>query len=49
MTYLINIIVVGDLFYNTNIYISSGLGTRKYHYRFNNKPSFNLYRLKAQK
>lgn len=33
----------------TNIYISSGLGTRKYHYRFNNKPSFNLYRLKAQK
>lgn len=33
----------------TNIYISSGLGTRKYHYRLNNKPSFNLYRLKAQK
>lgn len=33
----------------TNIYISSGLGTRKYKYRFNNKPSINLYRLKAQK
>lgn len=32
----------------TNIYISSGLGTNKYNYRFNNKPSFNLYRLKAQ-
>lgn len=32
----------------TNIYISSGLGTNKYDYRFLNKPSFNLYRLKAQ-
>jgi predicted MPP superfamily phosphohydrolase len=32
----------------TNIYISSGLGTSKYDYRLNNKPSFNLYRLKAQ-
>lgn len=32
----------------TNIYITSGLGTRKYRYRFNNRPSFNLYRLKAQ-
>ena len=32
----------------TKIYISSGLGTNKYNYRFNNKPSFNLYRLKAQ-
>lgn len=32
----------------TNIFISSGLGTKKYNYRFNNKPSFNLYRLKAQ-
>ena len=31
----------------TNIYISSGLGTNEYDYRFNNKPSFNLYRLKA--
>ena len=31
----------------TEIYISSGLGTNKYQYRFNNKPSFNLYRLKA--
>ncbi len=32
----------------TNIYISSGLGTNKYDFRLNNKPSFNLYRLKAQ-
>lgn len=32
----------------TNIYISSGIGTNKYNYRFNNKPSFNLYRLKSQ-
>ncbi len=32
----------------TKIYISSGLGTNEYNYRFNNKPSFNLYRLKAQ-
>lgn len=32
----------------TNIYVSSGLGTLKYKYRFMNKPSFNLYRLKAQ-
>ena len=32
----------------TNIYISSGLGTKKYPYRFLNKPSFNAYRLKAQ-
>ncbi len=31
----------------TNIFISSGLGTDKYDFRFNNKPSFNLYRLKA--
>lgn len=31
----------------TKIFISSGLGTRKYNYRFLNKPSFNLYRLKA--
>ena len=32
----------------TRIYISSGLGTKKYGFRFLNKPSFNLYRLKAQ-
>lgn len=32
----------------TNIYISSGIGTNKYPYRIFNKPSFNLYRLKAQ-
>ena len=32
----------------TKIFISSGIGTNKYSYRFNNKPSINLYRLKAQ-
>ncbi len=32
----------------TRIYMSSGMGTREYDYRFLNKPSFNLYRLKAQ-
>lgn len=31
----------------TKIFISSGLGTRDYSYRFLNRPSFNLYRLKA--
>ena len=30
---------------NTDLYISSGLGTTKYNFRFLNKPSFNLYRL----
>jgi predicted MPP superfamily phosphohydrolase len=32
----------------TNIYVSSGLGTDEYEYRLFNKPSFNLYRLKAK-
>lgn len=32
----------------TKIFISSGIGTNNYGYRFLNKPSFNLYRLKAQ-
>ncbi len=32
----------------TNIYISSGIGTRNYGFRLLNKPSINLYRLKAQ-
>lgn len=32
----------------TKIYISGGLGTHEYDFRLNNKPSFNLYRLKAQ-
>ncbi len=32
----------------TNIFISSGIGTNEHGYRFMNKPSFNLYRLKAQ-
>lgn len=31
----------------TKIFVSSGIGTRKYNYRFLNKPSFNLYRLKS--
>lgn len=32
----------------TDIYISSGIGTNDYKFRFNNKPSINFYRLKAQ-
>lgn len=32
---------------NTLIYVSSGLGTKNIYYRFNNKPSFNFYRLKS--
>lgn len=32
----------------TDIYISGGIGTNKYPYRIFNKPSINLYRLKAQ-
>ena len=31
---------------NTKLYISSGLGTNEYKFRFNNKPSFNLFRLR---
>ena len=37
-------------FYEVNgtlIYVSSGLGTKDVNYRFNNKPSFNFYRLKS--
>ena len=37
-------------FYEVNgtlIYVSSGLGTKDINYRFNNKPSFNFYRLKS--
>lgn len=30
---------------NTELYISGGLGTSKYKFRFLNKPSFNFYRL----
>lgn len=30
---------------NTSFYISSGVGTTKFDYRFLNKPSFNLYRI----
>jgi len=33
-------------FNNTKLYISSGLGTSKYKFRFLNKPSINLYRLR---
>lgn len=32
----------------TNIYVSSGIGTNKYGFRLFNRPSFNLYRLKAK-
>lgn len=32
---------------NTDIYISSGIGTDNHPYRLFNKPSFNLYRLKS--
>ncbi len=31
---------------NTNMYISSGIGTSKYKFRLFDKPSFNLYRLR---
>ena len=31
---------------NTDLYVSSGLGTRKYPFRFLNHPSINLFRLK---
>lgn len=31
---------------NTKLYISSGIGTSKYKFRFLNKPSINLYRLR---
>ena len=32
---------------NTNLYISGGLGTSKYKFRFLNKPSINLFRFYA--
>ena len=31
---------------NTNLYITSGIGTNKFKFRLNNKPSFNLFRLR---
>ena len=31
---------------NTKLFISGGLGTNEFKFRFNNKPSFNLYRLR---
>ena len=31
---------------NTDLYVSSGVGTRKYPYRLFNHPSINLFRLK---
>lgn len=31
---------------NTDLYISGGIGTNKFKFRLNNKPSFNLYRLR---
>ena len=33
------------IFDNTELFISGGLGTSKYKFRFLNKPSFNFYRL----
>jgi len=30
---------------NTDLYITSGIGTNKFKFRLNNKPSFNLFRL----
>lgn len=33
---------------NTDIYISSGIGTSNYNFRLFNRPSFNLYRLNAK-
>lgn len=33
---------------NSDLYISSGIGTSKIKFRFNNKPSFNLYRFTNQ-
>ena len=31
---------------NTHLYITSGIGTNKFKFRLNNKPSFNLFRLR---
>lgn len=36
-------------FKNAEVFVSTGIGTDKYSYRFLNKPSFNLYRLKSLK
>ena len=36
-------------FGDTEVFVSTGVGTDKYTYRFLNKPSFNLYRLKSLK
>ena len=33
---------------NTDLYISSGIGTSNYNFRLFNRPSFNLYRLNAK-
>ncbi len=30
----------------TEVYVSSGIGTKEYHMRFNNRPSYNFFRLK---
>lgn len=34
---------------HTELFISSGLGTSSFNYRFNNRPSFNFYRLYKEK
>ena len=36
---------IGEGTNDTKIYISSGLGTQNFSFRFYNKPSINLYRL----
>ena len=36
-------------FDDAEVFVSTGIGTDKYTYRFLNKPSFNLYRLKSLK
>ncbi len=36
-------------FEDVEVFVSTGIGTDKYAYRFLNKPSFNLYRLKSLK
>lgn len=48
LTKLDNIGKYENLIYEKeNIYISNGIGTTELHLRFNNRPSFNFYRIKA--
>ena len=48
-----HIALVVDIYYDeyykldsTKLYVSGGIGTNNFKFRFNNKPSINLYRLK---